>query len=61
MLIYKKLYLIYFSKNKKIYDINEDDILEWHEWLSKKNYSLRYKNKCHMVIYGYGFNNRYCN
>lgn len=42
--------LPFFNKNKKVYDINEDDILDWHDWLSKKKYSLRYKNKCHMVM-----------
>lgn len=42
--------LPFFNKNLKIYDINETDILKWHEWLKNKNYSIRYKNKCHMIM-----------
>lgn len=40
----------YFGKNKKIYDIDENDIIKWHDWLTSKNYSIRYKNKCNMIM-----------
>lgn len=48
--VIKNNILPFFNKNKKIYDINENDILKWHEWLKEKNYSMRYKNKCHMIM-----------
>lgn len=48
--VIKNNILPFFDKNKKIYYIDEDDILNWHEWLKKKNYSIRYKNKCHMIM-----------
>lgn len=48
--VIKNNILPFFDKNKKIYDINENDIINWHEWLKKKNYSIRYKNKCHMIM-----------
>ena len=40
----------FFSKNSQIYDLDEQDIIKWHEWLNNKNYSIEYKNKCNTVM-----------
>lgn len=35
---------------KDVFRINIQDIQNWHDILDKKGYSLRYKNKCHMIL-----------
>lgn len=40
----------FFPKNTKIYNLDEEKIIKWHKWLTQKNYSIRYKNKCNMVM-----------
>lgn len=39
----------YFRK-KDIFKITTDDIIKWHEILDRKNYSVRYKRKCHTIL-----------
>lgn len=39
-----------YFKDVNIFTISNKTIKNWHDTLDKKGYSLRYKNKCHMII-----------
>ena len=44
------IYIIPYFENKKIFDITSKNIIDWHEWLSKKSISINTMKKIHNLL-----------